>query len=63
MYLRKTITLQVDSCHNLDPPSYDLHKLSDTQAIDVLLCSESYKIVGLTFSKLNIKKITIIIVC
>ena len=32
MYLR-TITLQVDSCHNLDPPSNDLHKFSDTQSI------------------------------
>ena len=26
------ITLQADSCHNLDPVS-DLHKLSDTQSI------------------------------
>ena len=32
MYFRKAITLQTNSCHNLDP-SNDLHKLSDTQSI------------------------------
>ena len=30
MYLRKAITIQANSCHNLDP---DLQKHSDTQSI------------------------------
>ena len=33
-YLRKAITLQANSCHNLELlHMYDLHKLSDTQSI------------------------------
>ena len=56
MYFRKAITLQADSCHNLDPPAYDLHKLLDTQSIlmyhSVLKVK---KIAGLSFSKLSFK--------
>ena len=56
--MRRVITLQIDSCHNLDPLqmiciNFQIHNL---QYIDVSLCNESFKkISGLSFSKLSFK--------
>ena len=42
-------------------PSYDLHKLSDTQSTMMYycMCTESKKITGLSFSKLSFKVVTV----
>ena len=54
MYLRKAITLQINSC--LGPPSNDLHKLSDTQSILMYhSVVKVKKIPFLNFSKLSLK--------
>ena len=64
MYMRRAITLQVDSCHNLDPRSYDLHKLSDTQSIlmyhSVVKVLKNY---GAEFFKIKLQSLIYNIVC
>ena len=57
--LRKAITLQTDSYHNLHGPlANDLHKLLDTQSIiiDVSLCNESLKNCWLEFFKTKLQR-------
>ena len=43
MDLIKAVTVQADSCCNLDPLTNNLQKLSVTRSIDASICSESYK--------------------
>ena len=61
MYLRKAITLQTNSCHNLDPlNSNDLHKLSEIQIHNLAILIYHFvvkvkKYCSLEFSKLSLK--------
>ena len=45
-HICERLSLQVDSCHNLDPLHNDLHKILDTQSILIY------------YSALKVKKIT-----